>query len=293
MLISKNRVIRRRAIIGLLFAASLTLLTLSFRDGSNGAIGAIQRSALSVTAPASEVTHRVTQPFVDAWHWTSGLVNAREENEKLKAQLLKAEAQLLQAQQSQAKIAQLLKLDHFKTNPVAASYDGVGATVIALPTNAYHQSIELNVGSNQGIAVNDPVVAPSAGGSTGAPAGLIGKISNVTANASTVQLITDPDSAVTASDAKGGAKGIVVPTAGNPDVLTMMAVPVTAATAEGDVIVTAGLGHGLTALLPQGIPIGTVTSVSESDTTSTKQIQVTPFVDFQDLNAVQVLKVHG
>ena len=291
MLISKNRVIRRRAIIGLLFAASLTLLTLSFRDGSNGAIGAIQRSALSVTAPASEVTHRVTQPFVDAWHWTSGLVNAREENSKLKAELLQAKAQLLQAQQSQAKIAQLLKLDHFKTNPVAASYPGIGATVIALPTNAYHQSIELNVGSNDGVAVNDPVVAPSSG-DTGAPAGLIGKVSNVTPSASTVQLITDPDSAVTASDAKGGAKGIVLPTAGNPDVLTMTAVPVTASMGEGDVIVTAGLRNGLTALLPQDIPIGTVTSVSESDTFTTKQIQVTPFVDFQDLNAVQVLKVH-
>jgi rod shape-determining protein MreC len=292
MLISKNRVIRRRAIIGLLFAASLTLLTLSFRDGSNGAIGAIQRSALSITAPASEVTHRVTQPFVDAWHWTSGLVNAREENEKLQAQLLQAKAQLLQADQSQARIQQLLKLDHFKTNPVAASYDQVGATVIALPTNAYHQSIELNVGSDDGIAVNDPVVAPSAGGAKDAPAGLIGKVSNVTPSAATVQLITDPDSAVTAADAKGGAKGIIAPTPGNPDVLTMMAVPVTASMGEGDVIVTAGLAHGLTALLPQGIPIGTVTSVSESDTTGTKQIQVTPFVDFQDLNAVQVLRVH-
>jgi rod shape-determining protein MreC len=174
---------------------------------------------------------------------------------------------------------------------VAASYPGIGATVIALPTNAYHQSIELNVGSNDGVAVNDPVVAPSSG-DTGAPAGLIGKVSNVTPSASTVQLITDPDSAVTAADAKGGAKGIIAPTPGNPDVLTMMAVPVTASMGEGDVIVTAGLAHGLTALLPQGIPIGTVTSVSESDTTATKQIQVTPFVDFQGLNAVQVLKVH-
>jgi cell shape-determining protein MreC len=63
---------------------------------------------------------------------------------------------------------------------------------------------------------------------------------------------------------------------------------------QGDVIVTAGLGQGtdLKALLPQGIPIGTVTSVSESDTTNQKTIQVTPFVDFQDLNLVQVLKVH-
>ena len=55
--------------IGLLLAASLTLLTLSFRQGSEGAIGAIQRGALAITAPFSSATTRVTKPFVDAWNW--------------------------------------------------------------------------------------------------------------------------------------------------------------------------------------------------------------------------------
>ena len=50
MLIGKNRQLRRRAVIGLLLAASLTLLTLSFRQGSQGVMGAIQRGALTVTA---------------------------------------------------------------------------------------------------------------------------------------------------------------------------------------------------------------------------------------------------
>jgi rod shape-determining protein MreC len=293
MLISKNRVIRRRAIIGLLFAASLTLLTLSFRDGSNGAIGAIQRSALSITAPASAVTHRVTQPFVDAWHWTTGLVDARQENTKLKAELQRATAEVLALQQQATTNAQLRQLNNFRKGTVAAAYTPVGATVIAMPNSAYHQSITLDVGSGQGIAVNDPVVAPSGQGSS-APAGLIGRVSNVTANASTVQLVTDPESAVTASDTKGGAKGIIIPSAGNPDMLQMLNVPTSAAMQQGDVIVTSGLGQGtdLKALLPPGIPIVTVTSVSESDIATQKTIQVTPFVDFQDLNLVQVLKVH-
>ena len=68
MLIGKNRHLRRRAVIGLLLAASLTLLTLSFRQGSEGAIGAIQRGALAITAPFSSATTRVTKPFVDAWN---------------------------------------------------------------------------------------------------------------------------------------------------------------------------------------------------------------------------------
>ena len=64
----------------------------------------------------------------------------------------------------------------------------------------------------------------------------------------------------------------MIPSAGNPDSLQMADVPTTAAMQQGDVIVTSGLGnaHGLQSLLPQGIPIGTVTSVSESDGTQVK-----------------------
>ena len=47
-------VIKRRA-------ASLTLLTLSFRQGSTGFVGEIQRNAVSVTAPFATVAHRVIQ----------------------------------------------------------------------------------------------------------------------------------------------------------------------------------------------------------------------------------------
>ncbi len=47
MLLSKNRVIRRRAVVGLLVAASLTLLTVSYREGSTGVVGSMQRGVAS------------------------------------------------------------------------------------------------------------------------------------------------------------------------------------------------------------------------------------------------------
>src|SRR5438067_10499127 len=98
MLIGKNRHLRRRAVIGLLLAASLTLLTLSFRQGSQGVVGAIQRGALTVTSPFSDATTCVTRPFVDTYHWTTGLINARDENARLKAELERANAENEQLQ---------------------------------------------------------------------------------------------------------------------------------------------------------------------------------------------------
>src|SRR5215467_13937097 len=90
MLLSKNRVIRRRAVVGLLVAASLTLLTMSYREGSTGVVGSVQNGVTEVTAPFASVAHRVTRPFVDGWHWTTGLINARDQTAKLA--LLEAKA---------------------------------------------------------------------------------------------------------------------------------------------------------------------------------------------------------
>ena len=55
-------------------------------------------------------------------------------------------------------------------------------------------------------------------------------------------------------------------------------------------IVTSGFRSGaLSSLYPRGIPIGSVTSVGQSDTDLYKQIQVDSFVDFPQLEAVIVL----
>src|SRR5947208_4604113 len=198
MLIGKNRFIRRRAVIGLLLAASLTLLTLSFRWGSDGVIGVIQRGALSITAPFSEATTRVTKPFVDAWNWAGGLVDARSENERLKKQLEEARAANLLMQQLQADIAKDRQLLHFtQTSALASQYGFVGATVIQQSNNAYNQTITLGVGSADGVSLNDPVVPP-AGDSTYL-AGLIGPVSSVTSHPCAVRLILDPVTAVPAS----------------------------------------------------------------------------------------------
>ncbi len=60
---------------------------------------------------------------------------------------------------------------------------------------------------------------------------------------------------------------------------------------QGDVFVTSGFRSGdLTSLYPRGIPVGSVAArVGQSDTDLYKQIQLEPFVDFSQLDAVIVL----
>jgi rod shape-determining protein MreC len=293
VLIGKNRHLRRRAVIGLLLAASLTLLTLSFREGSQGAIGAIQRGALATTAPVSSVTTRLTQPFVDAWHWTSGLVDARSENVKLKRELAVAAARNQQLQQLQYELAQDNQLIKFtEQSRIASQYDYVGGSVTRQVPNAYNQTIALDVGSSQGVSVNDPVVAPA--GDSNEFAGLIGRVTAVTSNASSVQLILDPDTAVSARLQGSTVHGVAMPSDADPGLLSLKMVPQEEQVSTGQVVVTAGLqanSQHLSSLLPAGIPLGQITSVSQDELATTKTIQVTPFVDFGSLDRVLVLKV--
>jgi rod shape-determining protein MreC len=293
VLIGKNRHLRRRAVIGLLLAASLTLLTLSFRQGSQGGIGAIQRGALAVTAPVSQVTTRVTQPFVDAWDWTSGLIDARSQNAELKRKLAEAAAANQKLQQLQYELAQDDSLIKFtEDSKIASQYDYVGASVIRQVPNAYSQTITIDVGSSQGVAVDDPVVAPA--GDSDQFAGLIGRVTAVTPGAANVQLILDADTAVSARVQGGTVHGLAMPSDGDPGVLSLKMVPQEEQVSTGQVVVTAGLQSGrLQSLLPAGIPIGQITSVSQDENFPDKSIQVTPFVDFGSLDRVLVLKVQG
>jgi cell shape-determining protein MreC len=87
-----------------------------------------------------------------------------------------------------------------------------------------------------------------------------------------------------------------MPSDGNPGVLSLKMVPQEEQVSTGQVVVTSGLQSNkqqLRSLLPAGIPIGQITSVSQDENFPDKSIQVTPFVDFGSLDRVLVLKVHA
>jgi len=300
MLLSKNRVIRRRAVVGLLILAALSLLSLSYRQGSSGVVGDVQRGTSSVTAPLTSAAHRVTQPFVDAWNWGQGLIDARNQDAQLKRLQSQYSALLIQYRTESQGVGQLKQALHFvQHNAVAKSYPYVTTTVIQQPTDVYNGSVVIDAGSSSGIAVNDPVVAPANQGG-----GLIGIITACGASTCNARLITDQanGSAVTARVLGSTAQGSLEPSSGDPGLLSLTLVPNSIPLRNGDTVVTSGIvtggggKSGLQSLLPAGIPVGRISSVQTTDYSSGgfHFIQVTPFVDFTNLSTVTVLKVkHG
>jgi rod shape-determining protein MreC len=289
MLLSKNRVIRRRAVVGLLVAASLTLLTMSYREGSTGVVGSVQRSAAQFTSPFATVAHRVTSPFVDGWHWTTSLIHARNQTAQLRIDQNKLGEAVSKNKELTAQLATALALANWvEKNP---QFNPVSGSVIAESYNVYTSTVELGIGSDQGVKVNDAVVAPTSDGG-----GLVGRVSEVTSGTATVQVLLDPSTGVTAAvQGEQGASGTVVPAPGTPGELNMEEVPQSALVRLGDTVITTPLnGDRLESFYPPGIPIGRVADVSNDDIAASgaKVIQVTPFVNFETLSDVAVLESH-
>lgn len=274
-------VVRARVVAAVLVLVSLALLTVYLRESSDGGLHAAQRIALSVLTPFEVAGERVARPFRDALDWTSEVFDAKEQNERLRAQVEELRQQLIQERTSAGELERLRELVKYRSGPLfPEDYDAVTARVIARPPTAYNQEVVVAAGSDDGVEQNAPVVTED---------GLVGLVTEVTSNAAKVTLLTDQASAVSAIVVQGGAPG-VVRHGESSSTLVLDRVRKEQIVNVGDTVITAGWRSGrLESLYPRGIPIGTVTAVGQQDIDLYKRIQVTPLVDFDSLADVLVL----
>jgi rod shape-determining protein MreC len=269
-------------VVGLLVVLALALITLSYRQTTSGTVGGIQDAAASALRPFQVATERVAQPFRDAYGWAESLFDARSDAKRLAAENERLRQQVIQNQTAARENMRLRALLRFREGPAfPRDYDGLAAAVVARPAQAFAQAIVVAVGSKDGVEPNSPVVTAD---------GLIGLVTRVGTRTSRVTLLTDDQSAVSALDLSTAASGVVRHGRGARSTLILDRVPKEANVRVGDTIVTAGWRSGqFASLYPRGIPIGTVTSVGQTDTDLYKQVQVEPFADFSSLDAVIVL----
>jgi rod shape-determining protein MreC len=152
----------------------------------------------------------------------------------------------------------------------------VGATVVATSGSNFQWSVTIDAGARQGIAEDMAVLDAD---------GLVGRVAKVTADYSTVLLISDPSSGVAASLARNKAPGILRGQ-GEQDLAFD---PVRAGTdvRAGDSLVTQGYEGGI---FPAGIPIGAVSRVDRASATSlVARVSVRPYSDLGALDVVAVV----
>jgi rod shape-determining protein MreC len=273
--------VRRRIVLGALVVLALALITVSFRENSDGPLHDAQAGVASALQPLEVAVERVARPFRDAYGWTKDLFNARSENERLKAENEQLQQQVIQNESALQENVNLRALLDYKSSPAfPADYEGVAAEVISQPSNSFDQTIVVSAGSADGVVPDAPVVTAD---------GLVGIVTRVTDGAARVRLLTDEQSAVSALDLRTRASGIVRH-GPSGDALVLDRVFKREFVHVGDEIVTAGWRVGqLASLYPKGIKIGRVTFVGRLNTDLYQQVLVVSDVDFSTLDSVIVL----
>ncbi len=267
--------------LGALVLLSLALITVSFREQSDGPLHDAQAAVASALQPLEVAVERVARPFRDAYGWTKDLFNARSENERLKAENEQLRQQVIQNESALQRNVVLEGLLRYKRSPAfPKEYDGIAAEVLAQPSGSFDQTIVVAAGSADGVHEDAAVVTAD---------GLVGIVTSVTDGAARVRLLTDESSAVSAVDLRTRASGIVQH-GPSGDSLVLGRVSKKDFVNVGDHIVTAGSRAGqLASLYPKGILIGRVTSVGGVSTDLYQQVLVMSDVDFSSLDSVIVL----
>ncbi len=233
--------------------------------------------------PAREL---IVRPLAGAQQWVSQryfatreFLTAPREVSALQARIEELEAQnagledqiiALQEQATEAEILRAL-LDFARVSPESRY---LAASVIGLDPSPFVRSISIGAGSDRGLTYGMPVVSE---------AGLVGRIVEVNATFSRVQLITDPQAAVSVRLQASRADGLVV--AQTNGELQVEQISHEVAVTQGELVLTSGLGG----VFPPDLPVGRIVSVRTRDFELFQQAVLEPAVDFEGLEIVLVI----
>jgi rod shape-determining protein MreC len=273
---------RRRAVLGLLVACSLILLTAYFGESGSGALHSVQRGTSEVLNPVQEGASRALKPVRDLFGWFGDTIAAKGQVEDLRRERDRLRTEVAQSEVVSADNARLSKLLQLQG---ALGLDDLGpktGRVIFQSATVWYSTIRVDKGSDDGVQVGHPVINEEA---------LIGRVTEVFGGHAQVTLITDASTKVPARAGRRQEFGIVEPaSAGNPTDLVMNFTQPNAQISVGDRVVTRGTepDDRAPSRYPVGLPIGEVVRI-DNEGTDTQEIHLRPYADVRSLDFVQIL----
>lgn len=272
---------RRRAVLGLLVAGSLILLTAYFGESAGGPLRSVQRGFLEVLAPIQEGASRALKPVSDLVGWFGDTWEAKGERDKLKSERDRLRQEAARRDFDERQYKELQALYGIDQESSLTTQKPVTARVIGRSPTVWFATITVDKGSSAGVRVDQPVVNGQ---------GLVGKVTEVAGGASKITLITDSTSAVSAKIAITGDTGVLQTAVGQPNNLVLDDIGGKSKITKGMRVVTAGSrSNRLESLFPPGIPIGSISKVDTGETDLFQRVHVRPFADVRRLSFVQIL----
>jgi len=270
------RYLINRYVLGFFAIVVLALVLISYTGQDRPALTPVEKIIKGVVTPLESGVTRVLNSIGDAVGSVFTIGSIKEENKNLKQRVSTLESENLLLKEYEYQNLRLRELLIFK-DTVSRSYETVYASVVALNPSNTDKTVTINRGENDGVRKNMAVVTSL---------GLVGHVINVSGNSAEVMLIVDKNSAVGGLVQVTRTPGIIEGEGNNSGYLKMTHISKEAPVREKQVVVSSGLGG----VFPKGLPVGRTTKIEIESNGLEKYAVIRPFVDFNRLEEVMVIK---
>lgn len=263
----------------ILFAGAVIAVALALMSYFSTNTSPLVNLVNTVTSPFRAVYTSVAGWLTDKQNYYEDTTALKAENEALKKQIAEMEAAVRQGEADSKENAFLRDLLDLRKQRRDLS-DFETATVMERNVTNWTSSLTLDKGSVHGVEVGDCVIDGQGS--------LVGRISQVGYNWSTVLTVVDTDTSLGARVYRTQDLGIA-----NGDFalmengqLRLDSLPASSQLLEGDLVVTSGLGG----YLPPDLVIGSISSLQADDSDTSVYAVLTPAADLDSLTEVCVIK---
>ncbi len=247
--------------------------------GVSGGKGGLLRGASgAVRTPVQKVVGSVADWLEGIYGYMYNYDNLKAENEALQAQLAKAQEEARAGAQAEQENERLRNLLGFTEKH--SDLDLQSAKVVARTASNWSSTFTISKGENDGIAVGDPVITEYGA--------LVGTVKELGGDWATVSTVIDAATSIGSIASESGATGMII---GDYKLMQqgmtkLTYLPTDSQIFSGDTVLTSGVGGSY----PEGLVIGTISSVQTEAGGQVEYGLVKPYSDLNALVQVFVIK---
>lgn len=258
----------------ILVLVSVSIITLAQRGGVGSRVTSGLRSAANdVFDPIQRGVDNLIRPIGNAFAGAVNYPALSKENAELRQTVGALRQQVLEGQSVRQQLRQITALEHLT---YLGSLPTVTAETVAIGPSNFADTITIDKGRSDGVAVGMPVVGAG---------GLVGQVVLAYNHQATVRLLTDGQSKIGVQF--GNPANLASATGqGQGDPLAVDFVVPGTPVKKGELLTTNGLADGE---YPPGIPVATISSASTPAGAGQISITAEPVADLDQLAYVDVV----
>jgi rod shape-determining protein MreC len=264
---------RGRTLLAVLVLVSLAFVTLD--SNNSGLVSSIRARARDVLAPVQSLVDDAFTPVRNVSNGITRYSAVRDENARLRREIADLRGKQLRTRGVGNEVGQLQKLLDL---PTVQGATGIAARVTGGAPGNFERTVLINKGTTKGIKLGYPVVTGD---------GLVGRVTQVSNNESTVTLIDSPTIGVGVRFETSIANAITQGRAGDRQLTLGFLSNSDVKTQRGELLFTSAVRNSA---FPPDLPVGKVTSSVKAVGDLAPTITISTLVDLSKLDFVKVIR---